>query len=83
MATTGRRTGRPSLGDRHVMTARVPIPVRDEIDAIAERFGTDRSTILADLACAVTGHPDLARRLRFTAELIGPTATEEGLPLAM
>lgn len=75
--------GRPYLGDRHVCTARVPIPVRDALDAIAAEVGTDRSTVLADLAAAVAGRPDLARHVRFDAQFLGRLDNNGGLPLAM
>lgn len=65
------------------MTARVSIPTRDGIDEIAARFGTDWSTVLADLAAAATGHPEHARRIRFDVALTGPVTGEEGLPLAI
>lgn len=66
-----------------MVTARVAIPVRDVLDEIAAKAGTDRSTVLADLAAAVTGHPELARRVRFGAEFLGPLSDDERLPLAM
>lgn len=81
--TAKRPHGRPSLGERHTVTARVPIPVRDYLEKLAAQYGTDRSTVFADLAAAAAGRPDLARVLRFTAELVEPLVTEEGLPLAM
>lgn len=82
MAAT-KTTGRPYLGDRHVCTARVAIPVRDALDAIAAEVGTDRSTVLADLAAAVAGRPDLARHVRFEAQFLGRLDNDGGLPLAM
>lgn len=86
MATprTGRPRGRPTLGDRHTVTARVPIPVRDALEELADRFGTDRSTVIADLAAAAVGRPELARRIRFTAAAVdGEIVPDGGLPLAM
>lgn len=88
--TTGAKTGRPHLGERHVVTARVAIPVRDGIDVIAAEFNTDRSTVLGDLAAALVGRPDLARRILFDASVRCGSAEaalkdngQEGLPLAM
>lgn len=77
------RPGRKSLGDRHVVTARVPIPVRDALQALADKFGTDRGTVIADLAAAAVGRPDLARHVRFTAAVNGAVVPDGGLPLAM
>ena len=71
------------MGDRHVVTSRVPIPVRDALEELAERFGTDRSTVLADLAAAAVGRPEVARRVRFTAAVDGEIVPDGGLPLAM
>ena len=81
--TTATGGGRPHLGPRHVVTARVSIPARDGLDDLASRFGTDRSTVLADLAAAAAGFPNQARRIRFDIAAIAAVAREEGLPLAM
>jgi hypothetical protein len=81
--TTASGGGRPHLGPRHVVTARVSIPARDGLDEIAARFNTDRSTVLADLAAAAAGLPDQARRIRFDIQIAGAVTPEEGLPLAM
>jgi len=83
MTATRTGPGRPHMGDRHVVTSRVPIPVRDALEQLAERFGTDRSTVLADLAAAAVGRPELARRVRFTAAVDGEIVPDGGLPLAM
>lgn len=48
-----------------MVPADVPIPVRDALDRIARQTGTDRSTVLSDLACCAVGKPELARLLRF------------------
>ena len=81
------KVGRPHLGDRHVVTARVPIPVRDALDEIAQLTGTDRLTVLTDLACCAVGRPELARLLRFDPQvcraLSSDTAEQEVLPLAI
>lgn len=81
--TTATGAGRPHLGPRHVVTARVSIPARDGLDELAARFSTDRSTVLADLAAAAVGCPEQARRIRFDVTTVGAVVREEGLPLAM
>ncbi|MBN7438793.1 hypothetical protein IUS38_24740 [Mycobacteroides abscessus subsp. abscessus] len=76
------RLGRPHLGDRRVVTARLATPVEAFLQDLADQHGLDRSTVIADLAAAAAGRPDLARGLRFEAKLVGPR--DDGrLPLAM
>ncbi|MDX1887906.1 hypothetical protein [Mycolicibacterium sp. 120270] len=85
--TASVKLGRPYLGERHVVTSRMPIPVRDALDEIAALCNTDRSTVLADLACCAVGKPDLARMVRFDPQVFRPisddVAAQEVLPLAM
>lgn len=78
------RRGRPHLGPRHVQTARVPIEILQTLDEFAERlgYGSNRSALLADLACAAVGRHDLTLRADFDVE--PRPGTDDGrLPLAM
>lgn len=54
------------------VTVRLPVPVRQAVDAAAAAHGIDRSTYLADVIAAHVGRPDLMRRLG-----------QEAMPLAM
>jgi len=81
MTTGPTKRGRPSLGPRHVLLTPIPAPVRDRLDALAQRVRTDGSTVLADLACSAVGRPELARVIRFdtsadyeSAGVAAPTA---------
>jgi hypothetical protein len=55
-----------------VLTAKVPVAVRDAVDVAAAEHGLDRSTYLADVIAAHVGGHDLVRHLG-----------KEVLPLAM
>lgn len=57
------RAGRPSLGDRAIMTASLPAVVRLAAEADAAAHGMDRGTLLTDLVCRFYGREDLVRRL--------------------
>jgi hypothetical protein len=46
------RPGRPHLGPREVVTTRLPVAVREAVDAAAAERGLDRSTYLADVIAA-------------------------------
>lgn len=76
--------GRPHLGPRHVQTSRLPTEMLAAFDALAERlgYGSNRSALLADLACAAVGRHDLTLRADFDVRPL-PSMGEEGLPLAM
>jgi len=56
----------------HDVTVRVPVPVRQAVEAAAARHGISRSTYLADVISAHVGRPDHIRRL-----------DKEVMPLAM
>lgn len=57
------RGGRPSLGDRAIMTANLPMVVLRAVDTAAKDHGTDRTAVLTDIVCFHYGRPDLMRRL--------------------
>lgn len=41
--------GRPSLGDRHVFTTRVPMPDAEKLFAVADALGVSASQYIADM----------------------------------
>lgn len=49
MALNRSTRGRPHKGDRHVLTARVPVSVAEKVFLVAEHEGTSASQFLADL----------------------------------
>ena len=57
------RRGRPSLGERAVMTATLPVTVLTTATAAAADYGVDRSAVLTDIVCFHYGRPDLMRHL--------------------
>ena len=57
------RRGRPSLGERAVMTATLPGAVLNAATAAAADYGIDRSAVLTDIVCFHYGRPDLMRHL--------------------
>ncbi len=60
---TGTTRGRPSLGRRAAVTAKLPVTVRDVAAARAKEHGTDLSPFLSDVLCFHYGRPDLMHRL--------------------
>ena len=80
----GNRPGRRHLGPRHVQTARVPTDILPALDDLAAKlgYGTNRSALLADLACAAVGRNDLTLRADFDVQ-VHPHIEEGGLPLAI
>ncbi|WP_234904156.1 hypothetical protein [Mycolicibacterium frederiksbergense] len=79
MTGVGRRgrAGRPSLGDRAVMTARLPLIVQRTVDAAAADHGTDRTAVLTDIVCFHYGRLDLMRHLPQQLLFETSTATTE------
>ncbi len=64
MTAVGRRgAGRPSLGDRAIMTATLPAIVQRAADAAAVDHGVDRTAVLTDILCCHYGRHDLMRHL--------------------
>jgi hypothetical protein len=65
MTGVGRRAraGRPSLGDRAIMTATLPATVQRAADAAAADYGVHRTAVLTDILCLHYGRPDLMRHL--------------------
>lgn len=61
--TGSTRAGRPSLGERAVMTATLPVTVLNAAIATAADYGIDRSAVLTDIVCFHYGRPDLMRHL--------------------
>jgi hypothetical protein len=57
------KPGRVHLGARHVITMRIPVAVREAVDAAAAARGIDRSSYLADVIAAHVGRRDLIRHL--------------------
>ena len=57
------RRGRPSLGERAVMTATLPVTVLTAAAAAAADYRVDRSAVLTDIVCFHYGRPDLMRHL--------------------
>lgn len=68
-----RKTGRPSLGDRVIMTVPLPLAVLALADVAAADHGIDRSALLADICCCHYGRPDLMRHL--TQQILFETRT--------
>ena len=65
-----RRAGRPSKGDRHVMTARVPVETADLIFRLAEARGIPASDFIAEAVQEKLARTDLST-----------VQTQEELPL--
>ena len=65
-----RRAGRPSKGDRHVMTVRVPVDTADLIFRLAESRGIPASDFIAEAVYEKLAHTDLS-----------DVETQEELPL--
>jgi hypothetical protein len=65
-----RRAGRPSKGDRHVMTTRVPVEMADIIFRLAEARGIPASEFIAEAVKEKLAHTDLSA-----------VETQEELPL--
>lgn len=61
--TGSTRRGRPSLGERAVMTATLPVTVLKTAAITAADYGVDRSAVLTDIVCFHYGRPDLMRHL--------------------
>lgn len=57
------RGGRPSLGERAIMTATLPVTVLNAATATAADYGIDRSALLTDIVCFHYNRPDLMRHL--------------------
>ncbi|WP_237165093.1 hypothetical protein, partial [Mycolicibacterium peregrinum] len=53
----------PSLGERAIMTATLPVTVLNAAAAAAADHGIDRSALLTDIVCFHYGRPDLMRHL--------------------
>lgn len=79
MTGVGRRgrVGRPSLGDRAIMTATLPGIVLRAVDTIAADHSVDRATVLTDIIMFHYDRPDLMRRL--PQRLLFETARETEL----
>ncbi|WP_240163473.1 hypothetical protein [Mycolicibacterium sphagni] len=75
--TATARMGRPSLGDRAIMTAPLPIAVLRTADAVAADHSTDRSAILSDIVCYHYDRPDLMRHLSQQVLFESRTAARE------
>lgn len=71
------RTGRPSLGDRVIMTVPLPRAVLELADATAADHAVDRSALLADICCYHYGRPDLMRHLSQQIMFETRSATKE------
>jgi hypothetical protein len=54
-----RSVGRPSKGDRHVVTARIPTAEAEKLFAIAEALGTSASSFIADVMSEKLASMDL------------------------
>lgn len=57
------KAGRPSLGARVIMTAKLPNVVRRAADAAAHDHKIDRCVLLAEIVSLHYGRPDLMRHL--------------------
>lgn len=55
-----RRAGRPSKGDRHVMTARVPVETAEIVFRLAEALGIPASEFIADAVQEKLARTDLS-----------------------
>ncbi len=75
--TGSAKTGRPSLGDRAIMTAKLPIAVLEAAEAAAADHSTDRTTVLTDIVCLHYGRRDLMRRPSEQMLLESQTAAKE------
>ncbi|MDZ7883574.1 MAG: hypothetical protein U5N53_11965 [Mycobacterium sp.] len=54
-----------------MIASRLPTPVCMALDQITARIGAKRATLLGDLAAAVIGRPDLARRPHVARLILG------------
>lgn len=54
-----RSVGRPSKGDRHVVTARIPTAEAEKLFAIAEALGTSASSFIAEVMSEKLASMDL------------------------
>ena len=73
------RPGRPHLGPRDVVTARLAAAVYDAIGAAAATHGIDLSKYLADVIAEHVGRPDLMRWLdQGLLPLMPPRRNSEG-----
>ncbi|OUM44677.1 hypothetical protein [Arthrobacter sedimenti] len=66
-----RSVGRPSKGDRHVVTARIPTAEAEKLFAIAEALGTSASSFIAEVMSEKLASIDLDQ-----------LANQEALPLS-
>ncbi|MCF6390627.1 hypothetical protein L2K20_26970 [Mycobacterium sp. MBM] len=57
--------GQRHKGSRVLVIAPVVAGVRDGIDKLSAETGVERSTLLADAAAGLVGHPDLIEAVRF------------------
>ncbi|MFV8233938.1 hypothetical protein [Mycolicibacterium fortuitum] len=57
-----------------LIQARLPVPVCVGLEQIAARIGGKRTTLFGDLAAAVIGRPDLARRPHIARLILGDAA---------
>lgn len=55
------------------IASRLPAPVCVSLEQITARIGAKRTTLLGDLAAAVIGRPDLARRPHIARLMLGET----------
>lgn len=55
-----RRAGRPSKGDRHVMTARIPVETADVVFKLAEALGIPASEFIAEAVQEKLARTDLS-----------------------
>lgn len=55
-----RRAGRPSKGDRHVMTARVPVETAEVVFRLAEALGIPASEFIAEAVQEKLSRTDLS-----------------------
>lgn len=56
-----------------IVAARLPAPVCVGLEQITAHIGAKRATLLGDLAAAVIGRPDLARRPHIARLILGET----------
>lgn len=68
-----RKLGRPSLGDRVIMTVPLPLAALALAESLAADHGIDRSALLADICCYHYDRPDLMRHL--TQQMLFDTRT--------
>ncbi len=62
--------GRPSKGDRHVLTTRLPIADAEKLFAVADALGTSASSFIAEVMAEKLAHMDLDK-----------LSSQEALPL--